>query len=472
MTHIAEPLQRQLDQTSEQRAARLQTLCGPFVHLPGEPLYDAGRRPWNVAVDQRPAAVAEPHTIEQIRTLVRAAAEVGLRVTAQSTGHGAGILAGHRLDDVVLLRTGGLRGVHVDPVNQVARVEAGAPWEDVVRAAVPHGLTALHGSAPDVGVVGYALGGGLSWFARKHGLAANSVVGVELVGADGDVVRADTATNPELFWALRGGGGNFGIVTTIEIRLFPIADAYAGMMIWDVERAPDVLRVFAAWSPKAPEEVTTSCRIMRFPPIPELPDFLRGRSLVILDGAALLPDSVAAEVLAPFRALEPEMDTFARIPAEALTRMHMDPEQPTPGCGAGIVLDRLDEGTVAAFLSEVGPGAETAIFMAELRQLGGALGRPAPGAGALAQIAGSHIAFFVSIAPTPELAALGHASAERVVQALEPWRAERLFLNFAERPVEPSEGFGPDAWERLCAVKREVDPEGFFLGNHAIDSDA
>jgi len=239
-------------------------------------------------------------------------------------------------------------------------------------------------------------------------------------------------------------------------------------MLWDIDRAPDVLRAFAAWSPTAPDEVTTSFRIMRFPPIPELPDFLRGRSVVVLDGAVLLEDEPAAEVLAPFRALEPELDTFARTPAEALTRLHLDPEEPTPGCGAGIVLDRLDDEAVAAFLAIVGPDAETSVFLAELRLLGGAVGRSAPGAGALDKVDGSHIAFLVAMAPTPEIAAVGHAAVEQVMEALEPWRSEQLFLNFAERPVEANNAFDEDAWVRLRSVKAAVDPDGLFLANHAI----
>ena len=462
MTDIADPT------TIDARVAELQGSCPEFVHLPGTPEYDAGRAAWNVAISQRPAAVATPETIGQIQRAVRHAARLGLRVTTQSTGHAAGILAAHRLDDVLLIRTHRLRGVHVDPVNRIARVEAGASWEDVVTAAVPHGLTALHGSAPDVGVVGYTLGGGLGWLARKHGLASNSVVGIELVGADGEVVRADAQTHPDLFWALRGGGGNFGVVTTIELALLPVADVYAGLMLWDLERAPDVLRAFAAWCPTAPDEVTTSFRIMRFPPIPELPDFLRGRSVVVLDGAVLLDDDAAAELLAPFRDLAPEIDTFARVPAAALTRLHLDPEDPTPGCGAGIVLDRLDGDAVEGFLSAVGPEAQTAVFLAELRQLGGALGRPAAGGGALESVTGSHVAFFVAMAPTPEIAAVGQAAVDGVLHALEPWRSDRPFLNFAERPVDPRRAFSESAWQRLVAVKGEFDPRGVFLANHAI----
>lgn len=469
MTYLAEgPLGLDV----EKAAADLAEECGSQVHLPGTPGYDSGRFAWNVAVDQRPAVVAIPETVEDARRVVRSAGRAGLRVTVQATGHAASILAQHRLDDVVLVRTGALRGVYVDPINRVARVEAGACWQDVIDAAAPHGLTALHGSAPDVGVVGYTLGGGLSWYARKHGLAANSVVGVELISAAGDVFRADADTRPELFWALRGGGGNFGLVTTIEIALLPIGDVYAGMMLWDVERAPAVLRTYAEWSRIAPEEVTASFRVLRFPPIPELPEFLRGRSLAILDGVVLLDDKAAGEVMAPFRALAPEMDTFGRVPASSLTGLHMDPPGPTPSVGGGVVLAGLNEDAVAAFLREVGPESEAGVFMAELRLLGGALSRSAPGAGALDRVDGSHLAFVVCMAPTPQDAAAGDAATDRVLAALDPWRAERCFLNFAERPVDVSSAFGPDTWRRLSAVKQEVDPSGVFLANHAVSGRA
>jgi FAD/FMN-containing dehydrogenase len=469
MTELAPPPADTATPTTTTAAvARLAAACPGLVHLPGAADYDNGRFAWNVAVDQRPAAVALPTTVEDVRTVVRHAAAAGLRVTTQTTGHAAAVLAGHRLEDVVLLRTGALRGVHVDPVARVARVEAGACWEDVVTAAAPYGLTALHGSAPDVGVVGYTLGGGLSWFARSHGLAANSVVALELVTADGEVVRTDAANRPELFWALRGGGGNFGVVTVIELALLPVADVYAGMMLWDVERAAEVLATFADWSPTAPEEVTTSFRIMRFPPIPELPDFLRGRSLAILDGAALLDDAAAAEVLAPFRALGPELDTFGRVPAPSLLGLHMDPPAPTPGVGASVVLDRLDEDAVGTFLAAVGPASGSSIFLAELRQLGGALSRSATGAGALGSVEGSHLAFFVTVAPTAEAAAAGTAEIEDAVATLAPWATGRSLLNFAERPVDPASGYDAEAWARLRRVKAEVDPHGLFLANHAI----
>jgi FAD/FMN-containing dehydrogenase len=464
VTQIAEPMHAEADE----RATRLKSSCPDFVHLPGDPSYDAGRFAWNVAAQQRPAAVALPTTVDQLSRLVRVAAAAGLRVAPQNTGHAAGTLVAHRLDDVVLVRMGALDGVFVDAGNRVARVEGGALWKDVVAAATPHGLTALHGSSPHIGVTGYSLGGGLGFYARKLGLAANSVLAVELVTADGEVVRADARTNPELFWALRGGGGNFGIVTALEFRLHPVADAYAGMLLWDLADAAPVVRAWATWCATAPEEVTTSLRVMRFPPKPELPDFLRGRSLLVIDGAVLLPDAEAGQVLGPLRALAPEMDTFSRIPAAAVTEVHMDPVDPTPTAGAGTMLARLDDAAVDAFLEAVGPGVETPVFLAELRQLGGVLGRPAEGAGALSHLPAGHAAMFLAIAATPEMAVAGAAATAAVVAALEPWGADRNFLNLVERPVDPATAFDGDAWTRLQRVKAEIDPGEVFLANHEI----
>lgn len=464
MTHLAESIRDR-----EELAARLRAACGDFVHLPGEPAYDAGRVPWNLAALQRPAAVATPRTVDEIARVVRAAARAGLRVAPQNTGHAASTLAAGRLDDVVLVRTGGLGAVHVDPARKVARVESGAIWRDVIAAAAPHGLTALHGSSPGIGVIGFALGGGLGWYARKHGLAANSVQAVELVTADGEIVRADARVNTDLFWALRGGGGgNFGIVTALEIGLFEIADAYAGMMLWDLDRGEDVVRAWARWTADAPDEVTTSLRVMRFPPRPELPDSLRGRAVVIIDGAVLLGDEAAADLLAPLRALAPELDTFGRIPAAAVTEMHMDPADPTPTAGAGTTVVRLDEDAVQAFLGQVGAGVETPIFLAELRQVGGAVGRPDPNGGALSHVAASHVAMFLSMAFDPAMADAGSRAAEAAVEALAPYSRGGNFLNLAERVVDPATAFEAGAWARLRQIRSQVDPSGVFLASHSV----
>ena len=230
-------------------ASAVRGLCGGAVHLPGDPGYDAARVPWNVAVDQRPAAVAYPTNQREVSEVVVAAARAGLRVAPQTTGHNAGPLA------AAGSRTSSWSAPRDDPGDRrprarIARVEGGALWLGAVEAAAAHGLAALHGSSPDVGIAGYSLGGGIGWYARKLGLATNSLTAVELVTADGSVVRADADTNAELFWALRGGGGSFGVVTALEFALYPIESAYAGMLIWDRTDAEKVLRRWADWAPR------------------------------------------------------------------------------------------------------------------------------------------------------------------------------------------------------------------------------
>ncbi|HZD87616.1 MAG TPA: FAD-binding oxidoreductase, partial [Gaiellaceae bacterium] len=188
--------------------------------------WDGARQAWNLAADQQPEAVAFPESVAEVIAAVELARSRGWRIAPQGTGHGAmalGPLAG-----TMLLKTERMRGVLVDPEARIARVEAGTLWQDVTLAAARHGLAALAGSSPDVGVVGYTLGGGLSFLGRKLGLGANSVVAIELVTADGRPMRVDRDSEPDLFWALRGGGGGFAIVTALELRLFPLAEVYAG----------------------------------------------------------------------------------------------------------------------------------------------------------------------------------------------------------------------------------------------------
>lgn len=436
------------------------------VFLPGDPGYAEACTPWNLAVVQRPAAVAVPRSIEEVARVVTAAIEAGLRIAPQSTGHGAAALGEQPLGDVLLLRLNELTGVEVDAERRVARVLGGTLWRDVIAATAPHGLTALHGSAGDVAVAGYVLGGGLSFYGRRHGLASSSVRAVELVTADSTLVRASADENPEQFWALRGGGGNFGAVVALEIDLLPYADVFAGMMLWDLARADEVTRTWAAWTAEVPESVTTSLRFMRFPPIPELPPFLSGRNLAVIDGALLEDDERATELLAPLRALHPEIDTFARIPVDGLVAVHMDPPGPTPAVGHHALMTELPDAAIDALLDVAGPGVQIPLMFAELRHLGGALAEPQDAA--LDRLDGAYALFTVAPAPTPEMAAAGTAAADAVVAALRPWAASRSFLNFADRTVDVSTAFGPEAWERLGRVRQSIDPAGVWTAAHPI----
>ncbi len=448
------------------RAQSLRGLCGGAVYLPGDPGFDEARTPWNVAVDQRPAAIAYPANAEETAQLVKAAVAAGLRVAPQSTGHNAGPLG--RLDDVVLVRTSSMTRVDVIPECQVVRVGGGALWLPVVEAAAAQGFAVLHGSSPDVGVAGYSLGGGIFMYARKLGLQTNAITGVELVTADGSIVWASATQNTELFWALRGGGGNFGIVTTLEFAMFPFQTAYAGMLVWDRTETERVLRRWVDWTADAPDEVSTSFRVLNLPPLPELPEAFRGRQLVVIDGAVLASDERSAEILAALRDLGPEMDTFGRVPVQSLSRLHMDPEGPTPAVSNAALLDGMPEAAIAAFVELAGPGTASTLLIHELRQLGGALGRPHPGAGAMPMVDGQFLAFGVGIAATPEMGAAGQRDADAFIGALAPFTSGRQYLNFVEHPTDPSKGYDPVTWGRLVTLKSAFDPDAVIVANHPV----
>ncbi len=444
------------------------SLCGGAAFLPGSDGYDAGRGAWQAHLDQRPALLAYPADAQEVAELVGFARERGLRVAPQGTGHNAAPLGD--LSGALLLRTSAMAGVSIDPERRIARAAAGVLWEDVVDAAAPHGLYPLHGSSPDVGVVGYSLGGGIGWAARRHGLQADSLTAVELVTADGRVLRADHDHHADLFWALRGGGGNFGVVTAVEFRLYPYREAYAGMLVWDWSESERVLGGWADWSRTAPDAVTTSLRILQVPDIDGPPEALRGRNVVAIDGAVLgLPEQDARAVLAPLRAMAPADDLWGPMPAPALVRLHGDPEEPTPAVSAARLLGPLDRDGVAAFAGAAGPGSGSPLLVAELRQLGGALGRRPAGAGALGMLAGDFALFAVAIAPTPQAAAAGQAGADRLARAMAPWATGGHYLNFAESRVPTRMGYGDAAYARLLAVRAAYDPGGLMAANHEID---
>ncbi len=253
--------------------------------LPDSPDYDDARTAWNLSVDQRPAAVVRAETADDIVAAVHHARANGLRVTAQGTGHGAPALGD--LSDTLLVRTDRMRGVTIDAPHRVARVEAGAQWQDVIAPAAEHGLACLHGSAPDVGVVGYTLGGGLSFYGRRYGSAASRLLAAELVLADGELVRADRRHHAELFSALRGGGGAFGIVTALEFELFDPGPVQAGHLWFPLERAREVVRAWACWAPMLPQEATTVVRLLRVPDIDGPPPHLRGKSFTLVETVVL-----------------------------------------------------------------------------------------------------------------------------------------------------------------------------------------
>jgi hypothetical protein len=240
------------------------------------------------------------------------------------------------------------------------------------------------------------------------------------------------------------------------------------MLVWDRAHAEPVLREWARWAPDAPDDVTTAFRVLNLPPLPDIPEMLRGRSVVVIDGAVLGSDAQGEAAIAHLRALKPEIDTFARVPARSLVRLHMDPEGPTPSVADASMLGSFTDEAVDAFLAEVGPGSSSSLLLAELRQLGGALGRRHEDGGALDRLDAAFISFGLAIAATPEMAERGEVDAHRFTGALSPWANGRNYLNFSENAVDPRSGYDERAWLQLKGIRSAVDPDGLFVGNHRI----
>ena len=447
--------------------AALRERVGEVV-APGDAGWDRAREAWNLIVDQRPVAVALPRDAGEVAATLAVARHHGLKVAPQGTGHNATPISD--LSDAVLLRTDRMRDVLIDPLARIARVGAGVLWEEVTVPAGEHGLIALHGSSPNVGVVGYSLGGGLGWLARSKGLAANSVTAIEIVTAAGEIIRADAEREPDLFWALRGGGGDYGVVTAMEFRLYPLRTAYAGWLIWPWERSEEVLTRWAEWTGTVPDDMTSVGRIFQLPDAPFVPEPFRGRNLVVVEVAYTGEDlAVGEELMRPLRALGPEMDTVAEMPAPDMVRLHQDPEPPMPGIGGHVMVDRVTPEAMRRFVALTGPGSGSPFLSAEMRHLGGAAGRPAPGGGALSHLDGEGAVFVIGVPMTPEMGAALHAAVKTVEGGLHELGHGRLYRNFVEERAS-ARAFHDDATlARLRALRRRFDPAFRIRPNHPID---
>jgi FAD/FMN-containing dehydrogenase len=430
-----------------------------------DPDWDEARQAWNLAADQRPSAVALVEGAEDVSKVARFASERGLRVAAQGTGHGAAALGS--LDDVILIKTERMRAVEVEDGR--ARVEAGAWAADVAEGAAKHGRSFLPGTSPNVGVIGYTLGGGLSWFGRKYGWACNRVSAIELVTADGEARTVDATTHPDLFWALRGGGGGYAIVTALHVELVPVTEAYAGALLFPPELAAEGIRAYRDWTAAAPEEASSMLRALNLPPIPDIPEPLRGKKWLAITAACIGSREEGETTIAPLREIgEPVVDSFDQVPAPALSRIAMDPEPPVPALGHHRLLAELPDDAIDAFVSVAGPDAGSPLLLAELRHLGGALRRPAENGGALDKLDGDFVMLGIGMLMDPALREPITSALDRLADAMNPWAAEGGYFNYAERPCEVDAILPADTCKRLAQVKRNWDPDDLILANHSV----
>jgi FAD/FMN-containing dehydrogenase len=426
----------------------LRTLVRGTVLAAGDDGFDQARRPWNLAVDQPVRAVVDAADADDVATLVRHARLMGLAVATQPSGHGA---TGD-VEDVILLRTSRLDDLEVRPQQRVARVGAGVPWGRVQAAASPHGLTGLAGSSPVVTVTGYSLGGGLSWFSRKHGFASSSVRAVEIVDACGTRRRVTAESDPDMFWALRGGGGDLAIVTALEFDLHPAPLLYGGRTVWPAEKAPAVLEAYREITAAAPDELTAWYDLLQFP---------GAAPLVAVDCTFLGAGGDAEALLRPLDRIEGRLsDSRSMLPVAELGAITAEPTDPGPGLSRAELLTELTDDVAAVLLSRpVDP-----LLSVQLRHLGGALARPSDSAAG--HLDEPFVLYMFGVA--------GERSADvltrqrEIAEALVPHTSGRKPFTLLAPGERAANALTGDAIGRLRDLKRSRDPLGVFRSNFPV----
>ncbi|MCX4095042.1 FAD-binding oxidoreductase [Nocardia sp. alder85J] len=449
--------------TPHSRTGRLDT-TGP-VFRPGDPGYDEEIRGFQTAYTHRPAVVLGAAHAEDIRLGVEYAARQNLPIAVQATGHGLSVPAAGGL----LIGTRRLTGVVVDPVARTARVAAGAPASALIAAAGQYGLAPLNGSSPSVGVIGYHLGGGLGILARTHGYAADHVRALDMVTADGQSRRLEPGD--ELFAAVLGSGGNFGVVTALELELFPITRVFGGQLTFGTALVEPALEAWRQWTAAVPEELTSAITLMTMPELPMIPEPLRGRYIATIAVAWTGPAAAGEALVAPLRAVGPRLaDTLRDMPYAETDSIHRDPDFPHAYTATNALLSELTATATESLLDTA--GAEAAIpTVLSLRHLGGALRRPGPAGVAVDHRDAEYLARFITGGEQPGDGLRAHHDALRKI--LSPWLIGHspAFLYGAGDWADEAQtraGYAAATYARLAALKAAYDPGNLFRHNRNI----
>lgn len=436
-----------------------EVLVGQVIQ-PTDNAYDSARAAWNLSVDQHPALIVIARHADDVAAAVRYAIVNDLEIAVQATGHGVA----RNADGSLLIVTAQMNEVVIDPVTQSAWVEAGTKWGKVLETAQAVSLAPLLGSSPTVGAVSYTLGGGMGWLARKYGLSLDSVVRFEVVTASGERVSVSEDINSDLFWGMRGAGSAFAIVTGMEIKLYPVTTVYGGTLIYAAEDAGEVLRFFREWTHYAPEEWTTSVALMNLPPLPELPPFLSGKSVVMMNGCYAGDPKIGQMMLQAWIDWKaPIASTFAPMPFANVASISNDPLDPMPGRSSGAWMANLSDDAIDTLISFTFPnGAPPTLVKTEVRHAGGVMARVESDSAAYSNRDAQYIAQMVGVTPTPAAVAAVETHIRNLKAALKPHLTGGTYLNFLESD-EKFDSAGSSLAEaklaRLARLKAKYDPQ-------------
>jgi hypothetical protein len=447
------------------------SLEGELVR-PGGPTYDEHRRVWNGSIDRFPALIARCAGAADVRAAVGFARSTGLPTAVRSGGHSYPGLS--VCDGGIVIDLGPMKGIRVDPEARTARVRAGVRWGELDRETQAFGLSTTGGIVSHTGVAGLTLGGGLGWLQRKHGLTIDQLLSVDLVTAEGELVTASQTENPDLFWGLRGGGGNFGIVTEFEFRLHPVGPiVLAGPIIWPIKQAPGLLRFYREWSAAAPDELMTLVVQRKAPPLPSVPRELHGKLVVAVVCCYAGPLEDGERVVRPLRAFgSPVLDLCEPKPYVA-HQATFDASFPHGwwyyfrACDVAELTDDVIDVMVEHGRRIVSPITSVAFF-----QMGGALARVGE---AETAFNGRDAAFTVNIngnSVTAEGFEAEREWARAFWSALQPHHTG-VYVNFLmdEGRERIRQAYGARKYERLRALKRAYDPTNLFRLNQNIPPD-
>lgn len=453
---------------SESALGTLEARVEGRVLLPEDAEFEAARKGFNLSFQHTPAVIVIAESAADIVAAVRFAAEQDLTIAIQGAGHGFIRTS----ENALLIITSRMQDVHIEPATQTAWIGAGVKWGTVLQAAQAHGLAPLLGSSPDVGVAGYTLGGGMGWLARHYGLATDSVIFFELVTAEGRLVRASAEENSDLFWALRGGGGNFGVLTGMEIKLYPVTEVYGGNLLYPIEQAKAVFTRYREWIKDAPDALTSSIAIMNFPPFPELPEFLRGKSFAIVRGCYSGPVQEGEHLMRFWRDWQaPAIDDWKVMPFSEVGLISNEPLDPAPVHVTGAWVRELTDELLDTLIARVpANGGASPITIAEIRHAGGAVARVDASASAYSHRDAPHLMEFVSMVPDPSLFFGTKAFVDQLKRELQPALTGGVYMNFMEGEearARTRDGFSPEAYRRLTEIKAKYDPQNRF--NHSFD---
>lgn len=441
-------------------------VLGPVVH-PGDDRYDAERAGYQLARWHRPDVVVGATGAADVQAAVEYARARGLPVAVQGTGHALAGIAG---EGGVLVTTSRMTGLRLRADARTVWVAAGTRWEQVIHEAAPAGLAPLSGSLPSLGVVSYTLAGGLSLLSRRYGYAADLVRALDVVTADGRLRHVTADAEPDLFWALRGGRDNFGVVTGIELDLVPVTTLYGGGLQFGGEQAREVFSHYLEWTDTVPDGMSSSIAQISFPDTPALPEALRGRQVVQVRIAYSADDlGDGPDLVAPLRALGPVNDTVRELPYTASGTIHNDPTVPGHIEADTAMLGELDD-TVVSTILDLAPPNGSLPHIVELRHLGGRMARPAAVPNAVGNRDARYLVNVVSRLERADITEIRPAHAA-VLAALDPWRTGGRLLNFmnGERAAaEVRSAYSPADYRRLTGIKAAYDPGNLFRHNHNI----